>query len=341
MHATKPPFAQEESEDFLVPLAIAIESLGLSGARVLVGVSGGPDSVALLRGLRAHSEPGKLQIVAAHLNHGMRPGAAEEDAAWTVELCRRLEIPIVVEKADVPAYAREHRLNLEEAARAVRYQFLERSARAENCSHVAVAHNADDQVETVLHHLLRGTGLVGLRGMRVVRPLGAELFLVRPLLRIRHRQIEAWLGEIGQDFRTDATNADESRTRSRIRHSVLPFLESELGPHVRDALTRFAEQAGELQVCIEELAEGLLTKCLEDESPDLVRLNAELLADQPRHLVREVFVGLWKRQNWPRGAMGFDEWDRLAQLAKVGGTTTLPGNIEAERRGSLIVLRRR
>jgi tRNA(Ile)-lysidine synthase len=342
MHAATPDAAlKKKSSTFLEQLAIEIESLGLRDSAVLVGVSGGADSVALLRGLRALAESAGLRIVAAHLNHGMRPGAADHDAAWTAALCGRLGISIVLEKLDVPAYASEHRLNIEEAARTVRYQFFDRAARTENCPCVAVAHTADDQVETVLHHLLRGTGLAGLRGIQAVRSLAQGLKLVRPLLRIRRAQIEEWLGKIAQDFCTDATNADESRTRNRIRHSVLPSLERELGPQIRDALLRLAEQAGELQSTIQELAESLLNRCLEDHSPDVVRLNAQLMAGQPRHLVREVFVELWKRKSWPRQAIGFDDWDRLARLVKEGGTATLPGGIEATRRGSLIVLRRR
>jgi tRNA(Ile)-lysidine synthase len=335
------PVTNCQSARFLSELGLELDRLGIRATGVLVGVSGGADSVALLRGLNALAEPFGLRLVAAHLDHGMRPEAAEKDAVWTTQLCARLGIPIVVEKADVPAYALSHRLNIEEAARNVRYEFLERSASTESCTHLAVAHTADDQVETVLHHLLRGTGLAGLRGMQAVRPMAEGLTLVRPLLRICRAEIEAWLGEIGQDFRTDITNADESRTRNRIRHSVLPMLERELGPQVRDSVLRMAEQASELQATIQELAQELLKRCLEDDGADLVRLNAQLLADEPRHLVREVFVELWKRKNWPRRAMGFDDWDRLGRLAKAGGSATLSGNIEATRRESLIVLRRR
>ena len=228
----------EVTRDFsslLDQVAFELHRLGLRDAGVLVGVSGGADSVALLRSLHALAEPYGLRVVAAHLNHGMRPGhgtrpgAADDDAAWTAELCGRLGVPIVLDQVDVPAYAGEHRLNLEEAARAARYQFFDLAARGEHCTYVTVAHTADDQVETVLHHLFRGTGLAGLRGMRAVRPLAEGLTLVRPLLRIPRTQIEDWLGVIGQDYRTDITNADTSRTRSRIRHSVLPRLNANLG----------------------------------------------------------------------------------------------------------------
>jgi tRNA(Ile)-lysidine synthase len=330
---------QNKSSRFLAQLILEADRLGLSGAAILVGVSGGADSVSLLRGLHALAGQAKLRIVAAHLNHAMRPGAADEDAAWIVELCGRLAIPIVVETVDVPSYAVERRLNIEEAARTARYEFFERAARAKKCTHVAVAHTADDQVETVLHHLFRGTGLAGLRGMQAARSLAEGLTLIRPLLRIHRMQIEAWLGEIGQDFRTDATNADEARTRNRIRHSVLPALDREFGTQVRDSILRMAEQARDLQSTIEELAEGIFNRCVEDETPDLVRLNAEILEDQPRHLVREVFVCLWKRKGWPRQAVGFCDWDRLARLVSETGSATLPGNIAVTRRGKLLVIR--
>ncbi len=330
-----------EVSDFLEALTKAIRPLGLSGTRVLVAVSGGGDSVALLRGLHALSAAEQLQIVAAHLNHGIRPDAAAADAAWTTELCRRLEIPFVLEETDVPAHAREHGLNLEEAARDVRYDFLARAARAANCTHVAVGHTADDQVETVLHHLFRGTGLAGLQGMPASRPLECELTLVRPLLRLGRDRLRAFLSAIGQDFRTDATNLDESRARSRIRHTVLPELVRALGPQVINSIRRTADRVREAQSTIEELAEQLLNAALVDQSPELVRLDAGTLVGARRHLVREAFVLLWKRQNWPRQAIGFESWDRLYRLVHEGGSANLPGPIEATRRGKLIVLRRR
>jgi hypothetical protein len=114
-----------------------------------------------------------------------------------------------------------------------------------------------------------------------------------------------------------------------------------MGLQVRDSFLRLAEQAGELQSTIEELARRLLHECLEDDGAEIVRLQAAKLTDQPRHLIREVFVELWKKKGWPRQAMGFDDWDRLGRLVSEGGAATLPGKIEATRRGSLIVLRRR
>jgi tRNA(Ile)-lysidine synthase len=325
--------------DFFEQLAVGARSLGLGGRRILVGVSGGADSVALLCGLKHLEASIRMELHAAHLNHGLRPIAADEDAAWTEHFCRRMGVPAVVERIDVAEYARSLGSNLEAAARVVRYEFFERTARRLDCTHVAVAHSADDRVETVLHHLLRGTGLGGLAGMKASRPLGESLTLVRPLLTISRRDIEHFLAEIGQDFRTDATNADTDRTRSRIRHWLLPALEQEFGAHVRTSVLRLADAAEDAQSGIETLADRLLEQCLEDGSGEICRLKLDAMRGQPPHLVRELFVTLWKRKGWPRQRMGFDEWDRLAGLVNRGGTATLPGTIEATVRGSLLVLR--
>ena len=173
------------------------------------------------------------------------------------------------------------------------------------------------------------------------RLMAEGIVLVRPLLRIHRSTIESWLTEIGQDFRTDVTNADESRTRNRIRHVVLPMLERELGPQVRGSLLRLADQAEELQTEIEQSARPILDECLADDVSEMCRLNCARLGSEPRHLVREAFVELWKWKNWPRQAMGFDDWDRLYRLVKEGGRIVLPGRIEAVRRGALLVLSRK
>jgi tRNA(Ile)-lysidine synthase len=325
---------------FLTTLADTFEPLGLAGTRVVVGVSGGADSVALLRGVHQLARTSQIELSAAHLNHGLRPGRAEEDAEWTRDLCHRLGVPFVVERSEVAGRARTEQWNIEEAARIVRYEFFERTARSVSATHVAVAHNADDQVETVLHHLFRGTGLAGLRGMRRSRPLVSGIMLARPLLAVRRAEIEGWLAEIGQDYRTDATNADVSRTRNRIRHNVLPMLETEFGPTLRESILSLAEQADERQSSIEAEAERVLIASVADDSAEICRLDCRTFEGHPRHVIREVFVSLWRRKNWPRQHMGFAEWDRLYQLTREGGKFVLPGNLEATRRGSLVVIRR-
>ena len=149
------------------------------------------------------------------------------------------------------------------------------------------------------------------------------------MLSIRREQVEAYLVELGQDFRTDATNTDTSLTRNWLRHELLPQLRSHFGEKVDLSLTRLSEQAAEIETTLATLAGRLLDQSLLDAQPDMVRLDTRPLANQPRHLVREAFVQLWQRQQWPRQAMGFAEWNRLAEVAMVGGDANLPGNIRA------------
>ena len=311
---------------------------------MLVGVSGGADSVALLCGLCELQDEQQLEVVAAHLNHNLRGDASTDDARWLEELCARLGILVVVGSENVSAIAEQHRRGIEETARDVRYNFLGRTAERERCQHVAVAHTADDQTETILHHVLRGTGISGLSGMSRLRPLTEQVQLARPMLSISRTDVETYLSEIGQQFRCDESNVDLSFTRNRIRHALLPLLKREYNPQVAETLRRLGKQPGEVQAAIDELAGRLLDTALVDHNETICRVDCTQFGGAPVHLVRECFSLLWKRQNWPRKRMGFEEWNRLAALiraeAKDGSVHTLPGHIEAARRGTLLVLRR-
>ncbi len=313
--------------DFVTALRRGLERCQVHDAAVLIGVSGGADSVALLRGLVELREEFSLTLHVAHLNHKLRGAASDDDAAWVERLATSLSLP--VESGSVTNDLANERGGVEEAARDARHRFLNETAARVECNTLALAHTADDQIETVLHHLFRGTGLSGLRGIPSERPLPGDIRLVRPMLSIRRQHVEAYLRELGQDFRTDATNIDTSLTRNWLRHELLPLLRSHFGDKVDLSLTRLSEQAAEIETTLTTLAERLLDQSLLDAQPDMVRLDTRPLANQPRHLVREVFVQLWQRQQWPRQAMGFGEWNRLAEVVLVGGDTNLPGNIRA------------
>jgi tRNA(Ile)-lysidine synthase len=325
-------------------LASAITACGLRGSRVLVGVSGGADSVALLRGLCELRGEQQLEIIAAHLDHQLRGERSRDDATWVEALCTQLGVRLIIESRNITEIAEQRGHGLEETARQQRYEFLSLTAGRENCSYVAVAHTADDQVETILHHVLRGTGLAGLSGMSMMRPLGDALRLVRPLLDVTRAEVETYLQGIGQSFRTDESNAEQSFTRNRIRHSLLPSLKREFNPQVEQALLRLGRQAGDIQTMMEELAGRLLDSALVEFNATICRVDCNRLAAEPLHLVRECFSLLWKRQNWPRKRMGFADWSRLAMMVRAdqtdGCADTLPGHIEASRRGTLLVLRR-
>jgi tRNA(Ile)-lysidine synthase len=208
---------------------------------VLVGVSGGPDSICLAHQLMQIG----YKIIIAHLNHQLRPEASLE-AKQVEQLAQVWGIPAIFESANVGNYAQAHHLSIEEAARELRYQFLFRAAIHSGAQAVAVGHNADDQVETVLMHLLRGAGPAGLRGMRwrsLPNPWSHTIPLVRPLLSVWRTDIDTYIHENQLSVLQDSSNTDITFFRNRLRMQVLPYLQS-LNPQIKQGLWQTAELVG-------------------------------------------------------------------------------------------------
>lgn len=201
-----------------------------SSERILVGLSGGSDSVALVHLLRAVAPPLQLTLIAAHLDHAMRPQSGD-DVDFVRALCDQLNIPLLCERVDVPALAADRKVGLEEAGRLARQTFLSRVAEQSGCTTIALGHHRGDQAETLLHHLGRGCGLHGLAGMRRRRGL-----FIRPLLSYSKAELLDYLGEIGAGFVVDASNAELNFTRNRIRHQLLPCFAT-LNPRIEETLS--------------------------------------------------------------------------------------------------------
>jgi tRNA(Ile)-lysidine synthase len=208
------------------------------GDRVLVALSGGPDSVALLHLLVGASRRLDLELHAAHLDHALRE-ESREDARFVSSLCSSLGLPLIVERCDVAALARLHRQGLEEAARNQRRRFLLATARKLGCAAIALGHHRGDQAETVLHRLLRGAGPTGLAAMRPRNGL-----FIRPLLSFSREEILTFLSERRHDFVEDASNRERRFTRNRIRLDLLPLLR-EFNPRVEEHLAGLARRFGE------------------------------------------------------------------------------------------------
>lgn len=258
---------------------------------LVLGVSGGPDSLCLLDVLH---QLGFLLVI-VHLNHGLRP-EAEGDAARVERIASQMGLPFVSRKEDVASYAAANALSLEEAARTIRYRFLFEQARILGAQAVAVAHTADDQVETVLMHFLRGAGLPGLKGMPMrllPNPWSQAIPLVRPFLMTWREAVLAYCRERGLEPVEDRTNLDPRFTRNRLRHALLPALES-YNPGVRQALLRTAQVlAGD-----DEILEGAIDSawhiCVLDQGEGCIAFDAPVLADQltgiQRRLVRRAIA---------------------------------------------------
>ena len=227
-------------------------ALWSDGESIVVGVSGGPDSLCLLHLLRRLAPASHLTLHVAHLNHGLRGAAAEADAQAVAELAAGWDLPYTIGRADVSALASAMHASIEEAAREARYDFLQGVARAAGAGAIAVGHNADDQAETVLMHFLRGSGLAGLRGMLPRLALG-QGFLIRPLLETPRARIEAYCDANGLRPRLDLSNADTTIYRNRLRHELLPLLEA-YNPAIRQVLAHTAGvMAGDHEIVEEAL----------------------------------------------------------------------------------------
>ncbi|MGC1376767.1 MAG: tRNA lysidine(34) synthetase TilS [Anaerolineales bacterium] len=253
---------------------------------VLVAVSGGPDSLALLHLLRGLGYP----LICATFNHRLRPEAADE-AAHVRQVAERLGVPFVTDSADVAAYAGAEGLSIEEAARTLRYRFLFRAAREAGAQAVAAGHTADDQAETVLMHFLRGAGLAGLKGMaaRVVLPVfDSEIPLVRPLLAWQRADTEAYCRENGLVPLYDPSNADTTYFRNRLRHELLPALES-YNPRIRQTLVRAALALQGDEALLAEVIEAAWQKSVLEQGTGFVAFERAALESASPALRRNLF----------------------------------------------------
>lgn len=214
------------------------ERLLKAGDRVAVAVSGGADSVALLRILLELREELGIVLSVAHFHHGIRGAEADADQQFVRELAETFGLEMHLGSGDVPAYALDHKVSLETGARELRHRWFAGLIRDGHADKIATAHSLDDQAETVLMRILRGSGARGLAG---IFPEQSEKHLVRPLLGSTRREIEGYLKRIGQVWRDDSTNQDLTHTRNRIRHRLLPLLETDFNPGVRQTLADLAE----------------------------------------------------------------------------------------------------
>jgi tRNA(Ile)-lysidine synthase len=312
---------------------------------VAVALSGGADSVALLRGmaeLKRH-QGGKGELLALHVNHQLRGAESDGDAAWCLELCRTLSLPCEVLWAEVAARAATEGDGIEAAARDERYRLLTAACEQRGVRYLATAHTRDDNIETVLFRLLRGTGLRGLAGIASHRPLTNSLTIVRPLLSCSRAEVVDFLASLGQDFRTDSSNASREFMRNRVRNELLPLLRREFSANVDNAIERLAEQAGEVHEFLESAADKLLhdAECVVGSGE--FRLQVADLGCQSSLLIREALRLAWRRAGLPEQAMTHQWWCRLAELAAEGASTVvlnLPGNVRVERVGEQLLVER-
>ena len=308
-----------------------------SGAGVVVAVSGGGDSVGLLRGLVAVGPELGLRLAVACFDHATRAGESARDAAFVVDLAGRLGLPV-----DVGRWQHDRPTHFEADARRARYAWLLGVAQARGAAAVAVGHTSDDQAETILHRVVRGTGLRGLGGMPPRRRLGSGVTLVRPILGATRAEIRRYLASIDQSWREDASNADQARTRARVRHDLLPRLAADYNPDVAAALVRLGHLAASATARADRRAARRLARLVVARDAATVGLDrAGLRRLVPADRV-DVLRLAWRRQGWPEGEMTHRRWLRLDALAAEGGTArvAIGAGVEAATTPDRLTLRR-
>jgi len=299
------------------------------GGRVLAALSGGADSVCLLSVLKQISdEPGGflLAIKAVHVHHGLRGGEADRDVRFVKELCEHLNVPLTVLYRDVAGYAREHGNSLEEAGRLLRYEALQAEAAGWGAAKIAVAHHQDDNGETILHHLVRGSGLKGLAGMPPVREN-----LIRPLLGVSRQEILGELAKKNLSWVEDSTNADLDYTRNRIRNQILPLLTEHINARAVENILHAGALAGQADVYLQKTAASLWEQSGHLAPEPVISLNV-LKAQDP--LIRSyLFRRMMELTDSRLQDVTTRHYEGLEELLwrRVGSRMDLPGGLVAVR----------
>jgi tRNA(Ile)-lysidine synthase len=298
------------------------------GDTLVVAVSGGVDSLVLLHVLNALRDELNLTLHAATLDHGIRGAAGAADAAFVRATAAAWGVPVTVERADVPAFAQREGMGLEAAARQVRYTFLEWVAQQIGAAAVATGHTLDDQAETVLMHLIRGSGLDGLAGIPPRRKLG-KTHLIRPLLDTSRAEIEAYAAAHDLEPRQDSTNTDTAYLRNRLRHDVIPLLE-ELNPNIRATLARTADVLREDAAFLDHQNVMSFHDLWQESSDDRIVFGhsqwKRLWLSQKRAVIREAV----RRLRPEVENLSYEHVEnaiRIAEQGETGKTAMLPGGL--------------
>lgn len=318
----------------LPPVEAAVRRGRLAGSTVVVAVSGGADSVALLHTLHDLARRYQVDLIVAHFNHRWRGLESDADEFFVVDLARDLGLPSVVGRTD------GNTARTEEDARSERYRFLNDTATSRHAATVVTAHTRDDQTETVLFRMMRGSGWRGLSGIPFERPLASgTIRVVRPLLDVSRSEIEAALLERGLSWRRDSSNRSPLHARNRLRHEALPLLR-DIHPGVDAALLGLAGHAATLSREIEQRVTELRQTALVSEGTVGQRWSRPVLAKASPFIVCESLRGAWRTSCWPETDMTAAHWRRLADLVKVDGVEMFPGAVRASAKGDVLELTR-
>lgn len=310
------------------------------GDRVLIGVSGGPDSVALLHLLVGLKDDLRLRLAVAHVDHQLRPDS-QDDAKFVAGLARRCGLPAAIVRRDVRRESEARGLSLEDRARRVRYAAFQEIATEQAATRLALAHTADDQAETVLMRLLRGAGLTGLAGIPMTRSLG-DVTIIRPLLGVWREEVLGYLRRHRLSCRQDPTNQDPRFLRNRIRHELLPLLEREYNPQLKLLLNQLAEQCRTDAGFLSEAAQRYWKRLVKSQNGHLA-IRQERFLNQPKALQRQLIRLAIQQVQGDLTGFEFRHWveiERLFTQRPVGTCLDLPGSVSLTRLPDQVLIRR-
>jgi tRNA(Ile)-lysidine synthase len=316
------------------------EGLVSAGDTVVVGVSGGPDSLCLLHLLGRCRDRLGIQLHVAHLNHLIRGADADADAQFVTDVAAQYDMPCTIVKRDVPAIAKQNKLAIEEAARRARYAFLMQVAGQIGATRIAVGHNAGDQSETILMHWLRGAGLAGLRGMlpatrmtdlRLIAPpslaQARDIWLIRPLLQTPRAEIERYCARHDLKPRFDRSNLDTTLFRNKLRHELLPYLEQTYKPNLSAILRRSAQVIRQDYDLLSQLRDDAWERTTVHHTDDLVVFGKAAWQSLHRALQRALVRRAVQQLRWNLRDVSFEHVETAIEVARqgqAGAQATLP-----------------
>ena len=306
---------------------------------VVVGVSGGPDSVALLHVLRALAARFSLKLGIAHLNHCLRQNDSDKEAAFVETLSNRLDLPCHIHKEDVHEYQIKNKLSLKEAARRVRYTFLYRVAETHRYNKIALGHHSDDNAELVLMNLFRGSGPLGLTGIPPVR----DGKIIRPLIKLSRSEITDYLNQNRLKYVSDPSNRDTRYLRNRVRHKLIPLLKTAYNPKISETLNRLSSIIHSEEAWIEDVIHPLFEKSVLNVQDDGITFSVSMLVRLHTAAQRRILRKGISRIKGDLRRISFVNIDAVIRLLEKGptyGRLDLPDRIRIRRSGDVLLITR-
>ena len=306
------------------------------GSSVLAGVSGGPDSMTLLHSLAILSDHLSIQVGVAHLNHRLRPGAADEDARFVMEAARKYCVPCWIKSEDVRKAAENTGLSLEEAARDARYRFFQEVCREKGFDKIAVGHHQEDNAELILLYLLRGSGPAGMSGIQPVRDN-----IVRPLIRSSRTEICEFLASQNEAYRLDASNFDEHFLRNRIRHQLIPLLVKKYNPRISETLNRLGGILQSEEKWMNQLIDPIFDQAVTDRATGRLILSSARLMLLPAAPLRRVVRRAIFQVKGDLRRIAFSHVDAVIHLIardRMDGRLDLPDRIRVSRQADQLII---